>query len=199
MDTDCLNFAIRKMFLNKVQRFDGTNYLGWRHFINLDFARFALAGGEFWVPEHQLGHFIGKHIPYDVSQSHQNKKTSILDSLSALGPFNESRMARHKKTCHAIAYHLAECMRLAFPGWDEDISSWDIEVVENIPEQQNSDDCGFLVLNFMRNWNGLRLINLITEDSDDLRCTFLLDLLTFKTNEVSLPDWVKLQLIQLRD
>ncbi|KAE8768229.1 hypothetical protein D1007_60308 [Hordeum vulgare] len=90
-------------------------------------------------------------------------------------------------------------MRLAFPGWDEDISSWDIEVVENIPEQQNSDDCGFHVLNFMRNWNGLRLINLITKDSDDLRCTFLLDLLTFKMNEVSLPDWVKLQLSQLRD
>ncbi|XBI44401.1 hypothetical protein VPH35_109036 [Triticum aestivum] len=218
MDTDCLNFAIRKMFLDDVDRFEGTNYLGWRHFINLDFASYALAGGEFWVPEHQLGHFIGTHIRYDVSQSHQiliplhlvnhyalyafdmeNKKISILDSLSALGPFNESRISRHNKTCHTIAYHLAECMRLAFPGWDEDIPSWGIEVVENIPEQQNSDDCGFLVLNFMRNWNGLRLINFISKDSNDLRCTFLLDLLTFKTNEASLPDWVKLQLSQLRD
>ncbi|XBI44396.1 hypothetical protein VPH35_109031 [Triticum aestivum] len=218
MDTDCLNFAIRKMFLDDVDRFEGTNYLGWRHFINLDFASYALAGGEFWVPEHQLGHFIGTHIHYDVSQSHQiliplhlvnhyalyafdmeNKKISILDSLSALGPFNESRISRHNKTCHTIAYHLAECMRLAFPGWDEDIPSWGIEVVENIPEQQNSDDCGFLVLNFMRNWNGLRLINFISKDSNDLRCTFLLDLLTFKTNEASLPDWVKLQLSQLRD
>ncbi|XP_044408983.1 uncharacterized protein [Triticum aestivum] len=129
----------------------------------------------------------------------ENKKISILDSLSALGPFNESRISRHNKTCHTIAYHLAECMRLAFPGWDEDIPSWGIEVVENIPEQQNSDDCGFLVLNFMRNWNGLRLINFISKDSNDLRCTFLLDLLTFKTNEASLPDWVKLQLSQLRD
>ncbi|KAE8775723.1 hypothetical protein D1007_51729 [Hordeum vulgare] len=84
------------------------------------------------IPVHLVNHYA--LYAFDI----ENKKTSILDSLGALGPFNESRMARHQKTCHAIAYHLDECMRFTFPGWDEDISSWDIKVVENIPEQQNS-------------------------------------------------------------
>lgn len=38
MDTDRFNFAVRKMYLEEVEKFKGTNYLGWRHFINPDFA-----------------------------------------------------------------------------------------------------------------------------------------------------------------
>ena len=33
--------------------------------------RFALAAAEFWNPHHQLAHFIGPDITYDVSESNQ--------------------------------------------------------------------------------------------------------------------------------
>ena len=38
MDTDCFNHAVRKMYMDEVYRFEGTNYLGWRHYTNPDFA-----------------------------------------------------------------------------------------------------------------------------------------------------------------
>ncbi|BAS91270.1 Os04g0641600 [Oryza sativa Japonica Group] len=156
MDSDSLNLAIRIMFQQEVERFHNTNYLGWRHFINQDFGMYALAGEEFWEASHQLAHFSGPEVVYDVSESHlilipvhlfnhyvlyvfnmESKKLSVLDSLNTEDPLGESRFTRHDKIKIMVSQCVMECMRLASPGWNMDILNWDFETVENIPEQQN--------------------------------------------------------------
>ncbi|KAL6598799.1 hypothetical protein ACP70R_046059 [Stipagrostis hirtigluma subsp. patula] len=118
MDSDCLNLGIRKLYNTEVGLFKNTSYLGWRHFINLDFGMFAVAGEEFWDPEHQLAHFVGPEIEYDVSECHmfthyvvyafdmENQKIAILDSVLRDGPLGENRLTRrmtvdslHSITC----------------------------------------------------------------------------------------------------
>ncbi|KAF2910466.1 hypothetical protein DAI22_11g102000 [Oryza sativa Japonica Group] len=83
-----------------------------------------------------------------------------------------------------------ECMRLASPGWNKDILNWDYEAVENIPEQQNGDDCSFHVFNNMVNWDGLRLVNSTSQDPYYLRRQFLIHLLALRDNEAILPEYV---------
>nr|CAD41852.2 OSJNBb0079B02.11 [Oryza sativa Japonica Group]CAE05965.2 OSJNBa0063C18.6 [Oryza sativa Japonica Group] len=218
MDSDSLNLAIRIMFQQEVERFHNTNYLGWRHFINQDFGMYALAGEEFWEASHQLAHFSGPEVVYDVSESHlilipvhlfnhyvlyvfnmESKKLSVLDSLNTEDPLGESRFTRHDKIKIMVSQCVMECMRLASPGWNMDILNWDFETVENIPEQQNRDDCGFYVFNFMVNYDGRRLLNPITEDPYYLRRQFLIHLLTLRDNEAILPEYVVDRLRQIKD
>ncbi|BAS71679.1 Os01g0295000 [Oryza sativa Japonica Group] len=218
MDSDSLNLAIRIMFQQEVERFHNTNYLGWRHFINQDFGMYALAGEEFWEASHQLAHFSGPEVVYDVSESHlilipvhlfnhyvlyvfnmESKKLSVLDSLNTEDPLGESRFTRHDKIKIMVSQCVMECMRLASPGWNMDILNWDFETVENIPEQQNGDDCGFYVFNFMVNYDGRRLLNPITEDPYYLRRQFLIHLLTLRDNEAILPEYVVDRLRQIKD
>jgi hypothetical protein len=87
---------------------------------------------QIFVPTHLVNHYV--LYVFDM----EHKKISILDSLNGLGPCNETRSTRHNKTCFTIAMALTECLRLAFPGWDEDITQWGFEVVNNIPQQLNT-------------------------------------------------------------
>ncbi|KAF2945916.1 hypothetical protein DAI22_02g252500 [Oryza sativa Japonica Group] len=186
MDSDSLNLAIRIMFQQEVERFHNTNYLGWRHFINQDFGMYALAGEEFWEASHQLAHFSGPEVVYDVSESHlilipvhlfnhyvlyvfnmESKKLSVLDSLNTEDPLGESRFTRHDKIKIMVSQCVMECMRLASPGWNMDILNWDFETVENILEQQNGQ--------------------------------FLIHLLTLRDNEAILPEYVVDRLRQIKD
>uniref|UniRef100_A0A0E0KGT4 Ubiquitin-like protease family profile domain-containing protein n=1 Tax=Oryza punctata TaxID=4537 RepID=A0A0E0KGT4_ORYPU len=72
-----------------------------------------------------------------------------------------------------------ECMKLAFPDWDEDIPNWVSEFPSAIPALNNRLDCAFHVLYYMRNWDATHL------DQRDLRKEFLSNLLSFKNNELS--------------
>uniref|UniRef100_A0A0E0I197 Ubiquitin-like protease family profile domain-containing protein n=1 Tax=Oryza nivara TaxID=4536 RepID=A0A0E0I197_ORYNI len=218
MDSDSLNLAIRIMFQQEVERFQNTNYLGWRHFINQDFGMYAVAGDEFWEASHQLAHFTGPEVVYDVLDSHmilipvhllkhyvlyvfnmESKKVLVLDSLNTQDPLGESRFTRHDKIKIMVSRCVMECMRLAFPGWNKDILNWDFEAVENIPEQQNGDDCGFHVFNNMVNWDGLHLVNSTSQDPYYLRRQFLIHLLTLRDNEAILPEYVVHRLRHIKD
>nr|BAC83998.1 hypothetical protein [Oryza sativa Japonica Group] len=218
MDSDSLNLAIRIMFQQEVERFQNTNYLGWRHFINQDFGMYAVAGDEFWEASHQLAHFTGPEVVYDVLDSHmilipvhllkhyvlyvfnmESKKVLVLDSLNTQDPLGESRFTRHDKIKIMVSRCVMECMRLAFPGWNKDILNWDFEAVENIPKQQNGDDCGFHVFNNMVNWDGLHLVNSTSQDPYYLRRQFLIHLLTLRDNEAILPEYVVHRLRHIKD
>nr|BAD37729.1 hypothetical protein [Oryza sativa Japonica Group]BAD38572.1 hypothetical protein [Oryza sativa Japonica Group] len=83
-----------------------------------------------------------------------------------------------------------ECMKLAFPDWDEDIPNWVSEFPSAIPAINNRLECAFHVLYYMRNWDGTRLVNPPKSDQRDLRKEFLSNLLSFKGNEAILPDFV---------
>uniref|UniRef100_A0A0D3HKI9 Ubiquitin-like protease family profile domain-containing protein n=1 Tax=Oryza barthii TaxID=65489 RepID=A0A0D3HKI9_9ORYZ len=216
--SDSLNLAIRIMFQQEVERFQNTNYLGWRHFINQDFGMYAVAGDEFWEANHQLAHFTGPEVVYDVSDSHmilipvhlfkhyvlyvfnmESKKVSVLDSLNTQDPLGESRFTRHDKIKIMVSRCVMECMRLASPRWNKDILKWDFEAVENIPKQQNGDDCGFHVFNNMVNWDGLHLVNSTSQDPYYLRRQFLIHLLTLRDNEAILPEYVVHRLRHIKD
>ncbi|KAL6905533.1 hypothetical protein ACP4OV_003134 [Aristida adscensionis] len=179
---------------------------------------FAVAGEHFWNPEHQLAHFIGNDILYDVTECHlilmpihlfnhyavyafdmENKKLSILDSLMQEGPLHEDLFSRHATLRVIISNCLSQCLALAFPGWSEEISTWEYEIVRRIPKQNNGDDCGFLSFNYLSGWNGQRLISTVSEDTLALRKQFMMQLLTFEGNEASLPDFVKKQLRRIRN
>jgi hypothetical protein len=170
---------------------------------------YAVAGDEFWEASHQLAHFTGPEVVYDVSDSHmilipvhlfkhyvlyvfnmESKKVLVLDSLNTQDPLGESRFTRHDKIKIMVSRCVMECMRLASPGWNKDILNWDYEAVENIPEQQNGDDCSFHVFNNMVNWDGLRLVNSTSQDPYYLRRQFLIHLLALRDNEAILPEYV---------
>ncbi|BAS94496.1 Os05g0471900 [Oryza sativa Japonica Group] len=96
MQEETFNVAVQVLAADEIQRFGGTDFVGWRHFLNQDFAMFATAGDDQWNPEDHLPSFKDDSlIPYD------------------------------------------ECMKLAFPDWDEDIPNWVSEFPSAIPAINN--------------------------------------------------------------
>ncbi|VAI75237.1 unnamed protein product [Triticum turgidum subsp. durum] len=217
MQDDAFNVAVQALFEDEVHRFGGTDFLGWRHFLNQDFAMHATAGGADWNPEDHVYLFNDIHIPYDVSKSrliyiplHQpfhfsvyafdmeNEKIQIMDSLRDTSKGGQDIEARHSKTKNHIAKALQDCMVISFPDWKRNISSWQHEFPTNIPATANRIDTAFHVLHIMRNWDAKCLVNPVSSDSRDLRKVFLANLLSFTSNEAILPESVNYYIKALR-
>ncbi|XBI90676.1 hypothetical protein VPH35_028245 [Triticum aestivum] len=217
MQDDAFNVAVQALFEDEVHRFGGTDFLGWRHFLNQDFAMHATAGGADWNPEDHVYLFNDIHIPYDVSKSrliyiplHQpfhfsvytfdmeNDKIQIMDPLRDTSKGGQDIEARHSKTKDHIAKALQDCMVISFPDWKRNISSWQHEFPTNIPATANRIDTAFHVLHIMRNWDAKCLVNPVSSDSRDLRKAFLANLLSFTSNEAILPESVNYYIKALR-
>ncbi|XBI85108.1 hypothetical protein VPH35_093304 [Triticum aestivum] len=217
MQDDAFNVAVQALFEDEVHRFGGTDFLGWRHFLNQDFAMHATAGGADWNPEDHVYLFNDIHIPYDVSKSrliyiplHQpfhfsvyafdmeNEKIQIMDPLRDTSKGGQDIEARHSKTKDHIAKALQDCMVISFPDWKRNISSWQHEFPTNIPATANRIDTAFHVLHIMRNWDAKCLVNPVSSDSRDLRKVFLANLLSFTSNEAILPESVNYYIKALR-
>ncbi|KAM3369864.1 hypothetical protein ACQJBY_017623 [Aegilops geniculata] len=151
LQDDAFNVAVQALFEDEIERFTGSDFLGWRHFINQDFAMHATTGGADWNAEEHVYLFNDIHIPYDVSKSrllhvplHQpfhfslytfdmeNEKIQILDPFRDISKGGKDVEARHSKTKDHVARALQECMLLSFPDWKRDISIWQHEFPTNI-------------------------------------------------------------------
>ncbi|XBI85107.1 hypothetical protein VPH35_093303 [Triticum aestivum] len=220
MQDDAFNVAVQALFEDEVHRFGGTDFLGWRHFLNQDFAMHATAGGADWNPEDHVYLFNDIHIPYDVSkrrliyiplhqpfhfsvyafdmENEKNEKIQIMDPLRDTSKGGQDIEARHSKTKDHIAKALQDCMVISFPDWKRNISSWQHEFPTNIPATANRIDTAFHVLHIMRNWDAKCLVNPVSSDSRDLRKVFLANLLSFTSNEAILPESVNYYIKALR-
>ncbi|KAJ1257037.1 hypothetical protein BS78_K234000 [Paspalum vaginatum] len=79
---------------------------------------------------------------------------------------------------------------IAFPGWEEQIPTWDFKYPTSILPQCNEVDSAFHVLHYMRNWDGTHLGNRMTQDSVTMRKEFPLNLFSFR-NDPILPEPVR--------
>uniref|UniRef100_A0A0E0JNL4 Aminotransferase-like plant mobile domain-containing protein n=1 Tax=Oryza punctata TaxID=4537 RepID=A0A0E0JNL4_ORYPU len=71
MQEETFNVAVQVLAADEIQRFGGTDFVGWRHFLNQDFAMFATAGDDLRNPEDHLPSFKDDSlIPYDVPSCH---------------------------------------------------------------------------------------------------------------------------------
>uniref|UniRef100_A0A0E0P4X2 Aminotransferase-like plant mobile domain-containing protein n=1 Tax=Oryza rufipogon TaxID=4529 RepID=A0A0E0P4X2_ORYRU len=71
MQEETFNVAVQVLVADAIQRFGGTDFVGWRHFLNQDFAMFATAGDDQWNPEDHLPSFKDDSlIPYVVPSCH---------------------------------------------------------------------------------------------------------------------------------
>ncbi|KAF2938111.1 hypothetical protein DAI22_03g096100 [Oryza sativa Japonica Group] len=80
MQEETFNVAVQVLAADEIQRFGGTDFVGWRHFLNQDFAMFATAGDDQWNPEDHLPSFKDDSlIPYDVPSCHLCMKLAFPD------------------------------------------------------------------------------------------------------------------------
>lgn len=71
MQEETFNVAVQVLASYEIHRFGGTYFVGWRHFLNQDFAMFATASDDLWNPEDHLPSFKDDSlIPYDLPSCH---------------------------------------------------------------------------------------------------------------------------------
>lgn len=131
-----------------------------------------------FIPINEVAHYA--LYAFDM----ENKIVSILDPVRDISMEGKDIEHRHNKTKIKVSKALQECMMLAFPDWHEHIQNWEAKYpTSNLPDCHkyipthyyntfnsvkgkltyhnliDRVDSAFHVLNYMRNWDGTRLVN----------------------------------------
>lgn len=199
MDTKSLNLAIRKMAMmgSNDGNLDNSNHLGYKHYVSADFARYAISEED----EHTnmetciLHDFVDHHsasnpqvlcIPV-MHEGHWTLYAFNMDDekVSILDPSLNRK--RHKsirlKICKAL--ERAKAKSYLFKKKSRNFSCWKYEFAK-VYLNEKSRDSGFIVFNYMRWWNGVKLDESkmpVVTDSINLRKEFLEYILCFKDNQ----------------
>ncbi|ONL99138.1 hypothetical protein ZEAMMB73_Zm00001d029640 [Zea mays] len=129
------------------------------------------------LPFYFMGHFTLYVLNMDT------RSIYIMDSMPIPSWFKGDHPSMHYiHNIHYIANNMNAAMELANPTWKDDIYMWRRLVPTWVPRTLNWDLSGFLVINFMHDWNGIRLPCICT-NGNDLRTKFLVELLKYKDNE----------------
>ncbi|CAM0908087.1 unnamed protein product [Alopecurus aequalis] len=193
-----LNFAVSKMVSEDAQDLWNNKCLGWRHYVDSNWAERSLS--RCLDPDDLKNLFYPESAMYNASQSHMvfipvfhdahwtlyafnmcDQKLSILDSLPDTTKGVNDTAERHQKTRFNVCDALTVTMNFAI-----DFRSWEYQFPK-VPRQQNRDDCGFFVFNFMRLWDGHQLVRWFPIESRELRKDFLAYILLCKDNDMHLP------------
>ncbi|AQK43854.1 hypothetical protein ZEAMMB73_Zm00001d025501 [Zea mays] len=129
------------------------------------------------LPFSFMGHFTLYVLNMDT------RSIYIMDSMPIPSWFKGDHPSMHYiHNIHYIANNMNAAMELANPTWKDNIYMWRRIVPTWVPRTLNWDLSGFLVINFMHDWNGIRLPCICT-NGNDLRTKFLVELLKYKDNE----------------
>ncbi|EEC73277.1 hypothetical protein OsI_07420 [Oryza sativa Indica Group] len=91
MQEETFNVAVQVLASYELHRFGGTYFVGWRHFLNQDFAMFATASDDLWNPEDHLPSFKDDSlIPYDLPSCHLDQGNLRKEFLSNLLSFKKN-------------------------------------------------------------------------------------------------------------
>ncbi|AQK61275.1 hypothetical protein ZEAMMB73_Zm00001d054098 [Zea mays] len=165
MDTYCFNMAVRMIACNDALFLLEDKY----HYMDLQFC--------ILLPFSFMGHFTLYVLNMDT------RSIYIMDSMPIPSWFKGDHPSMHYiHNIHYIANNMNAAMELANPTWKDDIYMWRRIVPTWVPRTLNWDLSGFLVINFMHDWNGIRLPCICT-NGNDLRTKFLVELLKYKDNE----------------
>ncbi|AQK64346.1 hypothetical protein ZEAMMB73_Zm00001d013773 [Zea mays] len=204
MDTDCFNMAVRMIACNDALFLLEDKY----HYMDLQFCSITKFGRdprlrakpdinmlakllECWPDmEHDVSDckqillpfsFLGHFTLYVLNMD--TRSIYIMDSMPIPSWFKGDHPSMHYiHNIHYIANNMNAAMELANPTWKDDIYMWRRIVPTWVPRTLNWDLSGFLVINFMHDWNGIRLPCICT-NGNDLRTKFLVELLKYKDNE----------------
>uniref|UniRef100_A0A0D9YSW0 Aminotransferase-like plant mobile domain-containing protein n=1 Tax=Oryza glumipatula TaxID=40148 RepID=A0A0D9YSW0_9ORYZ len=91
MQEETFNVAVQVLASYEIHRFGGTYFVGWRHFLNQDFAMFATASDDLWNPKDHLPSFKDDSlIPYDLPSCHLDQGNLRKEFLSNLLSFKKN-------------------------------------------------------------------------------------------------------------
>ncbi|AQK68967.1 hypothetical protein ZEAMMB73_Zm00001d015455 [Zea mays] len=204
MDTDCFNMAVRMIACNDALFLLEDKY----YYMDLQFCSITKFGRDPRLRAKPDINMLAKllecwpDMEYDVSDCKQillpfsflghftlyvlnmdTRSIYIMDSMPIPSWFKGDHPSMHYiHNIHYIANNMNAAMELANPTWKDDIYMWRRIVPTWVPRTLNWDLSGFLVINFMHDWNGIRLPCICT-NGNDLRTKFLVDLLKYKDNE----------------
>ncbi|AQL09528.1 hypothetical protein ZEAMMB73_Zm00001d048379 [Zea mays] len=165
IDTDCFNMAVRMIACNDALFLLEDKY----HYMDLQFC--------ILLPFSFMGHFTLYVLNMDT------RSIYVMDSMPIPSWFKGDHPSMHYiHNIHYIANNMNAAMELVNPTWKDDIYMWRRIVPTWVPRTLNWDLSGFLVINFMHDWNGIRLPCICT-NGNDLRTKFLVELLKYKDNE----------------
>ncbi|AQK54473.1 hypothetical protein ZEAMMB73_Zm00001d051541 [Zea mays] len=161
----CFNMAVRMIACNDALFLLEDKY----HYMDLQFC--------ILLPYSFLGHFTLYVLNMDT------RSIYIMDSMPIPSWFKGDHPSMHYiHNIHYIANNMNAAMELANPTWKDDIYMWHRIVPTWVARTLNWDLSGFLVINFMHDWNGIRL-SCICTNGNVLRTKFLVELLKYKDNE----------------
>ncbi|PWZ36577.1 putative ubiquitin-like-specific protease 1B [Zea mays] len=204
MDTDCFNMAVRMIACNDSLFLLEDKY----HYMDLQFCSITKFGRDPRLRAKPDINMLAKllecwpDMEYDVSDCKQillpfsflghftlyvlnmdTRSIYIMDSMPIPSWFKGDHPSMHYiHNIHYIANNMNAAMELVNPTWKDDIYMWRRIVPTWVPRTLNWDLSGFLVINFMHDWNGIRLPCICT-NGNDLRTKFLVELLKYKDNE----------------
>uniref|UniRef100_A0A0E0LZF6 Ubiquitin-like protease family profile domain-containing protein n=1 Tax=Oryza punctata TaxID=4537 RepID=A0A0E0LZF6_ORYPU len=195
MGINCINLAVRIMARQDAEIFKNTECLGWRHYVDSKWSPYIND------PNNLRDEYSRLSTMYDPSGSHlvlipvssdghwtlyafnmRDKKLCILDSRRDTSEGgDEDPVKRHEKIRKAVCDALNKTMDVDF-----NFLSWKYEFPK-VPRQQNSYDSGFFVFNFMRLWDGHRLIRWFSTETKELRKNFLAYIISSTDDHSAMP------------
>uniref|UniRef100_A0A0E0B0Z5 Ubiquitin-like protease family profile domain-containing protein n=1 Tax=Oryza glumipatula TaxID=40148 RepID=A0A0E0B0Z5_9ORYZ len=195
MDINYMGLAVRIMARQDAEIFKNTKCLGWRHYVDSNWKQYIND------PNNLRNEYSRLSTTYCPSGSHlvlipvladghwtlyafnmHDKKLCILDSRRDTSEGgDQDPVKRHEKIRKEVCHALNETMDVDF-----NFLSWKHEFPK-VPRQQNSYDCGFFVFNFMRLWDGHRLIRWFSTETKELRKNFLAYILSSSDDHSAMP------------
>ncbi|TVU42675.1 hypothetical protein EJB05_09095, partial [Eragrostis curvula] len=124
-------------------------------------------------PEHLCFYqdFARKFFDYDL----------VLDSAWNL--------QRYRSTVESLVQGIAQMTsmaRIAYPSLPNDVATWTIKKIKNVPKQTDRCSCGVFIIKYMQCWNGTKMRPYFTqEDINMLRKKIVPELIFSQSNEVA--------------
>ncbi|TVU42602.1 hypothetical protein EJB05_09020, partial [Eragrostis curvula] len=98
-------------------------------------------------------------------------------------------LQRYRRTVESLVQGIAQMTsmaRIAYPSLPNDVASWTIKEIKNVPKQTDRCSCGVFIIKYMQCWNGTKMQPYFTqEDINMLRKKMVPELIFSQSNEVA--------------
>ncbi|KAM0849405.1 hypothetical protein ACQ4PT_053753 [Festuca glaucescens] len=176
IDSDCFNMAVRVNAQDEARLCMDTNY----HIMDLEFC--------ILIPYRMSGQYYILFV-FNLDQ----RTVTLLDPIPSTDMHKIGTHHKYVFKLKEISFYLNIALQDAIEGWKDDVFLWRRITPCRLPTNHDSHMSGFLVLTFMRWWDGEEVVRANSTVGYALRNRAVVHMLSYKDNEsgANIPQFIR--------
>ncbi|CAL5028469.1 unnamed protein product [Urochloa decumbens] len=208
---DAMSYDFCDIAMRRFNQLDSSAYpegadVRWRHFLESDFATFAIAGECTWKSKSIQNQFLGEQVTYNLNRCRMiiipalvtltwccyifDFKDNVIHIVDPIfRPGTEAIMDKiHEHSAVKLQAALANCIQEFFVGWAPHWNLWSRKYVPAMSANCTTMESGIRTLIAARDYDGSKLVNSFSMQLvDRFKKSIIYEMLSLDGNQAKLP------------